>query len=168
MLLNQQSQVRVDLQSLREFIRTVERCLRLRRDAFNVCLVDDREISRLNGAFRAKHRPTDVLSFGWQEGATGGRQEAGAKEFAQFCGDIAISAETARRNAAVEGHSTLNELRWLILHGVLHLLGYDHETDTGEMVSLELSMRDRLGINSERRAGKTVRANRRAGKQQQR
>jgi ssRNA-specific RNase YbeY (16S rRNA maturation enzyme) len=57
---------------------------------------------------------------------------------------VVISVETARRHAAMEGHSTLNEIRWLILHGVLHLLGYDHEDDTGEMVALELALRDKL------------------------
>lgn len=68
------------------------------------------------------------------------------REFGHFLGDIMISVDTARRNARREGHSTLNEIRWLILHGALHLLGYDHERDSGEMVRLELSLRERLGI----------------------
>jgi probable rRNA maturation factor len=167
MLLNQQSQVKVNLPPLRRFIRTLERRLRLGPEAFNVCLVDDREITRLNGDFRVTPRPTDVLSFAWQEGSPPDCERAGAQEFARFLGDIAISVETARRNAAREGHSTLNELRWLILHGVLHLLGYDHETDGGEMVSLEFSLRDRLGIASELRAGKRRQTKRRAGKLQE-
>jgi probable rRNA maturation factor len=67
-------------------------------------------------------------------------------EFKDFLGDIVISVDTAKRNARKEGHSTLNEIRWLILHGLLHLLGYDHESDQGEMVKLELALRGRLGI----------------------
>ena len=120
--------------------------LRLGKRKFNVCFVDDRAIKRLNAAYRRKPKPTDVLSFPWQ--GTNGVRPAGAAadEFAGFLGDIVISVETARRNARREGHSTANEIRWLILHGVIHLLGYDHETDHGEMVALELAMRERLKI----------------------
>jgi rRNA maturation RNase YbeY len=67
-------------------------------------------------------------------------------EFKNFLGDIVISVDTAKRNARKEGHSTLNEIRWLILHGVLHLLGYDHERDHGEMTRLEHALRRRLSI----------------------
>ena len=67
-------------------------------------------------------------------------------EFKNFLGDIVISVDTAMTNARQEGHSTLNEIRWLILHGVLHLLGYDHEHDHGEMTRLEHALRSRLGI----------------------
>ena len=75
------------------------------------------------------------------------REQAPAlQEFSGFLGDIVISARTARRNARAEGNSTANEVRWLILHGLLHLLGYDHETDHGEMTALELSLRDHLGV----------------------
>jgi len=69
----------------------------------------------------------------------------GSPEFARFLGDVVISAPSARRNARTEGHATLNEIRWLILHGVLHLLGYDHDTDGGEMTALELALREKLG-----------------------
>ena len=68
-----------------------------------------------------------------------------------FLGDIVISVETARRNARGEGHATLMEIRWLILHGVLHLLGYDHEVDDGEMTALELRLREQLGVDGGRR-----------------
>jgi rRNA maturation RNase YbeY len=71
------------------------------------------------------------------------------EEFRHFLGDIVISAETARVNARQEGHSTENEVRWLILHGLLHLLGYDHATDHGEMTALELSLRENLGIGED-------------------
>jgi len=57
-----------------------------------------------------------------------------------------ISVETARRNAEFERHTTLNEIRWLILHGLLHLLGYDHEKDSGQMITLELALREKLDV----------------------
>jgi probable rRNA maturation factor len=69
------------------------------------------------------------------------------EEFEGFWGDVVISAETARRNARREGHSTESEIRWLILHGFLHLLGYDHEQDGGIMAALELSLRARLDVD---------------------
>ena len=119
--------------------------MRLGRRDFNVCFVDDPTIRRLNAAYRGQARPTDVLSFPWED--SNGWRDGAASEFAGFLGDVVISAPTARRNARREGHSTANEIRWLILHGVLHLLGYDHETDRGEMTALELSLRERLGIS---------------------
>jgi len=128
--------------------------------------VNDREIRRLNARFRGKQRATDVLSFPWDarqrrarsrtKRGRGQRRQASSGlaacveiEFRNHLGDIVISVETARRNARQEGHSTLNEIRWLILHGLLHLLGYDHESDRGEMNRLELALRNRLGISGE-------------------
>lgn len=69
-------------------------------------------------------------------------------------GDVAISAETAARNARTEGHAVQQEICWLILHGALHLVGYDHETDHGQMVRLELKLRDKLGVGGSARSGK--------------
>jgi len=164
LVLNQQNKVAVSLATVRAFVQRLRAALRLGRREFNVCFVDDREIERLNATFLGRRRLTDVLSFPWSIGersalprAARGRPYTGAthgpkgsraanRELANFLGDIAISVETARRNARREGHSTLNEIRWLILHGLLHLLGYDHERDRGEMTSLELSLRERLGI----------------------
>jgi len=128
--------------------------------------VNDREIGRLNALFRGKERATDVLAFPWDaperpipartQRGRGQRRQASSGlvacveiEFRNHLGDIVISVETARRNARQEGHSTLNEIRWLILHGLLHLLGYDHESDRGEMNRLELALRTRLGISGE-------------------
>src|SRR5204863_55666 len=69
-----------------------------------------------------------------------------ARELQNYLGDIVISMETARENARAEGHSTSREIDWLILHGTLHLLGYDHATDEGEMTRLERRLRSRLRI----------------------
>ena len=141
----------VDLAKTRAFVRQIRRTVRLGRREFNICFVTDREMERLNGEFRGRRRPTDVLSFRWQEGNSWpkGRKAGGAAS--NFLGEVVISAETARRNARAEGHSTQNEIRWLIAHGLLHLLGYDHDTDSGEMTRLEYSIRERLGMAREAR-----------------
>ena len=143
MVLNRQARIAVELGGVRGFVRRLRGVLRLAGRDFNVCFVDDREIERLNATYRGIRRPTDVLSFPWSNGRPGA---VAAGEFRGFLGEVVISAETARRNARREGHSTANELRWLVLHGVLHLLGYDHETDQGVMTALELALRDRLEI----------------------
>ncbi len=145
MVLNRQSRLRLDLAGLQAYARKLSGVLRLGRRDFNVCFVDDRAIRRLNAAYRRKPHPTDVLSFPW---AAEGDGKNGARrgEFKDFLGDVVISTETARRNARTEGHSAENEIRWLILHGVLHLLGYDHAVDNGEMTELEQSLRQRLSL----------------------
>lgn len=95
-------------------------------ESFAVRFTSDREMRRLNRDFRDKDRPTDVLSFPGEDG---------------HLGDVAISVPVARRQAEAAGHSAERELRVLMLHGVLHCLGYDHETDRGEMDRLESRLR---------------------------
>jgi len=99
-----------------------------------VCLItDDRELRRLNRRFLGKNRATDVLSFPAADGVNG-------------LGEIAISIERAGEQAAERGHSLADELRILMLHGVLHLAGFDHENDSGEMARTETRWRKRLGL----------------------
>src|SRR5208283_2641918 len=98
----------------------------------NVRITSNRELQKLNRRFRRKDKPTDVLSF--------------PSAMPELAGDIAISAEIAAANAADIGHSTQTELKVLILHGLLHLAGYDHETDNGEMKAREIELRQRLGL----------------------
>lgn len=85
----------------------------------SIVLCDDPFIRKLNRQYRQKDQPTDVLSFAMQEGQNQGMQEA-------ILGDIIISLDTARRQAAEQGHPIATELRILLVHGLLHLLGYDH------------------------------------------
>jgi len=166
LILNQQSQYVVNSSRILEYVREVRLALRLGKRDFNVCFVGDSRIKRLNSIYRGKDRPTDVLSFPWQAqekqpprrlGSKRARPELvsrstsdrPAREFQNFLGDIVISVDAAKRNARKEGHSALNEIRWLILHGLLHLLGYDHERDHGEMIELELALRKRLRISGD-------------------
>jgi probable rRNA maturation factor len=154
LILNRQKAVAVDLVASRAFARRLHRVLRLGKRTFDVGIVDDREIRRLNSTFRGKPRATDVLSFPWLQGVKDGARVAVGVEFKNFLGDVVISAPTARRNARAAGHSTRIEISQLILHGVLHLLGYDHETDQGEMAALEHSLRRRLRIEGPPARGK--------------
>jgi rRNA maturation RNase YbeY len=163
LILNRQAEVRVDLAALRAFKERLRAALRLGRRDFNVCLVSGRAMRHLNSTFRGKQAATDVLSFPWRvEGADG--RSAAHRELAHFLGDVVISTSTARRNARREGHSAVNELRWLMLHGVLHLMGYDHERDQGEMTAREHDLRARLGIAGSPAAPTPRRPGRRAVK----
>jgi probable rRNA maturation factor len=148
MILNRQRAVRATRRPLEVFLRRVKHELGLDEADLTVCLVSDAEIARMNETFRKKKGATDVLSFpavarrrpvrlqrGWNRMKTG-----------EYLGDIAISPATARRYAKRNGRRLSSELRVLILHGVLHLLGYDHETDRGEMDGVERKLRRRLGL----------------------
>ncbi len=138
MIVNRQRRVRVAVHPLLQFHERVRRELGFAPESVTIELVSDRAIARLNETFRKKHGPTDVLSFP----ANGNRPAQGA----EYVGDIAISPETARRNAGRFSRSLAAEMRILILHGMLHLAGYDHETDRGEMDRVERRLRKRLGV----------------------
>lgn len=101
-----------------------------------VRFVSDREMRRLNAAFRNIDKTTDVLSF------PGGPEADGGGE-APYLGDVVVSVPTARRQSAERGHGVERELRVLMLHGLLHCLGHDHETDDGVMERLERRLRRR-------------------------
>jgi len=100
-----------------------------------VLFTGDAEIRALNRRFRSKNRPTDVLAF--PDGAV---QTEGDPRI----GDIAISVPAARRNARRAGHGVRREISFLVVHGFLHLMGFDHEVDGGEMAALESEIRARL------------------------
>lgn len=102
--------------------------------------VRDKKIRALNREFRGKDYATDVLSFPVFDGADETFDFGGEGNL----GDIVISVDTALRQAREAGHSLGRETEELLLHGVLHLCGYDHETDQGEMNRLELRLRKRL------------------------
>ena len=120
--------------ALARFLARAQRAAGLRGEV-NVLLAANPEIRDLNRRYRGKDRATDVLSFPTDGGSGKG-----------FAGDIAISAEMAARNARRFGHAPADELKILLLHGVLHLAGYDHERDNGRMARLEKHLRARLGL----------------------
>lgn len=110
------------------------------RGTVTIAIVRDATIRRLNRTYRGKDAATDVLSF-----AAESEPPAGSRS-ARHLGDIAISRAIARKQAARLGHSEAVELRILALHGLLHLLGYDHEADQGEMATIEDRLRRRAGL----------------------
>jgi probable rRNA maturation factor len=110
----------------------------------HVLLADDATLKRLNKTFRGKNKATDVLSFP----AGPSTVFFGEPDAPEFAGDLAISLETAARQAARFDHTLLDEVQILLLHGLLHLAGFDHETDSGEMAAREAELRDRLGLPS--------------------
>jgi len=130
-----------------EFARKVLLALsRMERLAYevsdvSVAFVDDDAMRELNKRFRRKDKTTDVLTFpaddSYGEPAQDGRP----------LGDIVICVDQARRQAAEEKHSLAIEVRYLLLHGILHAFGYDHETDDGEMNALEVELREVVGLS---------------------
>jgi probable rRNA maturation factor len=108
----------------------------------DVLLAGDRTLRKLNRKFRGKDSPTDVLSF--PAGAS--TVFFGEPNSRELAGDLAISLETAGRQARAYGHSLEDEVKVLLLHGVLHLAGFDHETDAGEMEVREAELRAKLGL----------------------
>jgi probable rRNA maturation factor len=145
---NRQRAVRLARRPLESFLRRAKNELGLEEAGLTICLVSDAEIARLNETFRKKKGPTDVLSFPATARRRPVRLRRGSKagKARDYLGDIAISPATARHYAKRDGRNLSNELQVLILHGLLHLLGYDHETDHGEMDRIERRLRKRLGL----------------------
>jgi probable rRNA maturation factor len=151
----------VSAEQLQRFARRAQALAKVAGEV-DVLVSGNRRLRRLNSRFRRKDRPTDVLSFSSAEG-----------------GDIAISADIAHENAVRYGHGVAQELKVLVLHGMLHLAGYDHERDNGRMARAEARLRTRLGLNdslteravvngreatsSRRRAAATARSRKPAG-----
>jgi probable rRNA maturation factor len=123
--------------TLARFLVAAQAALRLQGEV-TVLLTTDAAIRRLNRRFRGKNKATDVLSFP-AENPPHAREKT--------AGDLAISIPTALRQGTACGHSLTTEIKVLILHGLLHLAGYDHETDNGQMARRELKLRARLRLS---------------------
>lgn len=161
MVINRQRDVRISVVALQRFLSRVRRMLKVNGRDCTVCFVTSKEMARLNWTFRGQPGPTDVLSFpaaslnggprtphraiqpqAWQlksSAASGASPDS-------YLGDIAIAPGVAHRNAKKFGRTLESELRILILHGVLHLMGYDHETDSGQMERYERKLRRSLNL----------------------
>jgi probable rRNA maturation factor len=152
MIVNRQRGVRIRTTALESYWKRVAKLVKVPAEALTICFVENREIARWNRAYRGKKGATDVLSFP-VEAPNGHRPRGRAAEFfsratgsTSYLGDIAIAPAIAKRGAMRFGRTIDDELRILILHGALHLLGFDHETDRGEMERREAWLRRQLGL----------------------
>jgi probable rRNA maturation factor len=121
---------------LARFLGEARAVVRLRGEV-SVLLTTDTRIRRLNRQFRGKDKATDVLSF---------PADALVQRNENLAGDLAVSVPTALRQACEHGHTLTIEIKVLILHGLLHLAGFDHERDNGQMARRERLLRGRLGL----------------------
>lgn len=142
-LINRQRKFPIDKKALEQFthdaLKSVHSMIESngepKQKEVSIVFVGDKSMRGYNRDFRGKDRPTDVLSFPTDS------EEA---ELADYLGDIIISADTANRDANELNLTFEVELRMLIIHGLLHLMGYDHEADKGEMSRLERRLRKKL------------------------
>lgn len=142
-IVNRQRKVKVDTEQLSKFVaKLFSELPEFKGKTFTVALLSDRKMRDLNNSFRGKHSTTDVLSFPLEFEAF----EASDEE-ELFLGDIVISTEQALKQSLENGLSFDLELQQLVLHGAIHLIGYDHDTDDGEMNDLEIRLRETLGLN---------------------
>jgi probable rRNA maturation factor len=128
---------------LARFLNRGRRTLKLDGEV-SLLLASSAQLRRLNREFRGKDYPTDVLSFCPEIRPQQKRGSQGAR--AGYAGDIAISVDIALQNGKLLGHGAAVEIKTLILHGLLHLAGYDHETDNGRMARKEVLLRNALGL----------------------
>jgi probable rRNA maturation factor len=133
---------RFSRREIAQFVRRVLIALRVDDNIHDVsiAIVDDEAMRNLNRKFRKKNKTTDVLTFPADD------SDADPNATGRPLGDIVISIDQARRQATDQKHSLATEVRYLILHGILHALGYDHETDSGEMNALEVEVRGNVGL----------------------
>ena len=141
-IINQQRKIKTEPVQFQQF---AEKAITIINEAkskdLTIAFVSDKKIRELNKIFRDKNTVTDVLSFPYEP------DQYDYLETDNFLGDIVISLEQAEKQA-IENDLTFEfEVKQLILHGILHLCGYDHATDDGEMNSLEIKLRDKLKIN---------------------
>ncbi len=124
--------------TLDRFVLRARRAVHL-RDTVNVLVTNNRELRSLNRQFRGKDKATDVLSFP--------SPQLVVPQSKQLAGELAISADIAWENARRLGHSVAEEIKILVLHGILHLSGFDHEQDNGKMAREETRLRQRLNLS---------------------
>ena len=162
MILNRQKTVRLATRSLAQFLQKIQRELKLEKVEVSVAFVSDSQMAGWNQSYRRKKGPTDVLSFPARMQKSRAQKTRAHKKVAaksanrkrgaatgrdkEILGDIAIAPATARLYARKNQRSLQDELHILMLHGVLHLMGYDHESDNGQMNRIEHRLRRRLGL----------------------
>ena len=134
-VLNRQDRVPVDRRKIGAAARRILKTLGYEGYELTVVLVDDREITRLNRQYFRRNRPTNVISFPMMDGSSVSLR-------ARMLGDVVISAETAKRDAEEVGKKGEDEILFLLIHGILHLVGFDHEETKKERLRMETKERE--------------------------
>ncbi len=150
-IINNQRKIKIKVEGFQEYTEKVIETIPVANGKIaTIAFVSNKKMRELNKSFRGKNSTTDVLSFPFEAEKFEKLSEPSALANAYFgadnLGDIIISVEQAGRQAEENNLNLETEIKQLILHGVLHLCGYDHEQDAGEMNELELHFRDKLGI----------------------
>jgi len=138
-VVNRQRKMPLDCERWRAFVEKTWQVLPTKAEGVTLSFVSDRAMRELNRLWRHKQGTTDVLSFPAE-------QDEFEKAEGSSLGDVVISVEQAARQARENGLTLEQEIAQLILHGLIHLCGYDHSTDDGSMNKLELRLRRKLGI----------------------
>ena len=146
-VVNRQRKMPLDCERWRAFVERTWAVIPTGAEGVTIAFVSDRAMHELNRLWRHKQGTTDVLSFPVE-------QDEFEKSEGSSLGDVVISVEQAARQAKENGLTLDQEIAQLILHGLIHLCGYDHSTDAGEMNKLELRLRRRLGIGATRRVAR--------------
>jgi probable rRNA maturation factor len=139
-VLNRQRVKPVDLKHAEQLARAVLDRIGESEATLTLTFIRDRQMRQLNRDYRGIDKPTDVLSFAYLEAA----DEFALNHEDTHLGDVVIAVDTAERYAAEQGITLAREIEWLVIHGTLHVAGYDHETDKGEMNRLEKRLRKQL------------------------
>ena len=138
-VVNLQRKIKIETGAFREFSNLlISNVPDANAGHFSVAFIGDNRMKQLNELFRGKNTTTDVLSFPYEPDEFDPDKDN--------LGDVVISVEQAKKQAEENGLTLEGEIKQLILHGLLHLCGYDHETDDGEMNVRELELREELGI----------------------
>jgi probable rRNA maturation factor len=143
-VVNRQRLARIDARRVARLVDTTLGAVGRADANLTVAFVRDRVIRDLNRKFRGNDRVTDVLSFPAEDELGHASDVSFISAVSEFLGDIVVSTDTAVKQADDAGHSFEREVNELVIHGVLHLCGYDHETDRGQMNRLELKLRRKL------------------------
>ena len=138
-IINRQRRHKINPKAWHDFTKQVITTIDPAKSSATIVFVSDAAIKKLNRQFRGQNAATDVLSFPLQA-------ESFEADNQSHLGEVVISVERAATQAKENGLTFKNEVQQLILHGLLHLSGYDHETDAGEMNRLELKLRRKLKI----------------------
>lgn len=126
---NTNYEIKDEIKSMKKILKHALKSEKIKNASFNVILIDDKEITKINKMYRKKNKPTDVISFALED-----NKESISAYNKRILGDIYISVETAKKQAKEYNHSLKRELCFLSVHGLLHLLGYDHIEEKDEKI----------------------------------